>query len=435
MTARNENRPGYKKTKVGWIPEEWECVTLGDSVRFRSGGTPSKIRTDFWGGPIPWITARDMKSPFLNSSELGITKLGARNGTRLMPENAVFVLVRGMTLLKDVPVALSLCPMAFNQDIKALEPKRGIGLRFCLYLLCARKQQLRGLVDQAGHGTGRLSTDRFASILLPLPPLPEQERIAEVLGAWDRAIGLTDRLIEAKQRLKKGLMQQLLTGRLRFPQFGKPARKHVDLPKGWKMSRIQDIARVNPSTEKPKHENCTVSFFSMADISEEGRIATEQERPYLSVTNGFTSFQDGDILVAKITPCFQNGKGAHVKGLTNGIGFGSTEFHVVRPRKVDERFLFLHTQSRPFRARGEANMIGSAGQKRVPTVFIRKYPIPLPSDEEQRYISLSLYTCDHEIQLLIRKRDRLQEQKRGLMQKLLTGEVRVPVKARKHNVS
>ncbi len=424
MNQRNENRPGHKKTKVGWIPEEWAClpftkvfhratkqVSVKPNDKYRQIGIRSHCKGVFFKDEVTGKALGEKRVFWCQPGALVF--------------NIVFAWEQAVAVLGEETegmIASHRFPMYRAKNGRANEA-------FYLWFFSSPRGK-HGLTLASPGGAGRnktLGQGELDFLFLPVPPLPEQERIAEVLGAWDRAIGLKDRLIEAKQRLKKGLMQQLLTGSLRFSQFGKPARKHGELPKGWKMSRIQDIARVNPSTEKPKHENCTVSFFSMADISEEGRIATEQKRPYLSVTNGFTSFQDGDILVAKITPCFQNGKGAHVKGLTNGIGYGSTEFHVVRPRKVDERFLFLHTQSRPFRARGEANMTGSAGQKRVPTDFIRKYPIPLPSDEEQRYISLTLSACDREIQLLIRKRDRLQEQKKGLMQRLLTGEVRLKV--------
>jgi type I restriction enzyme, S subunit len=368
MTGYNGNRPGYKKTKVGWIPEEWAClpftevfqratkqVSVKPNDKYRQIGIRSHCRGVFFKDEVT--------GKALGKKRVFWCQPGA------LVFNIVFAWEQAVAALGEETegmIASHRFPMYRAKNGRANE-------RFYLWFFSSPRGK-HGLTLASPGGTGRnktLGQGELDFLFLPVPPLPEQERIAAVLGAWDRAIGLTDRLIEAKQRLKKGLMQQLLTGRLRFPQFGKPARKHGELPKGWKMSRIQNIARVKPSTEKPKHENCTVSFFSMADISEEGRIATEQERPYLSVTNGFTSFQNGDILVAKITPCFQNGKGAHVKGLTNGIGYGSTEFHVVRPRKVDERFLFLHTQSRPFRARGEANMTGSAGQKRVPTDFIR----------------------------------------------------------------
>jgi type I restriction enzyme S subunit len=167
----------------------------------------------------------------------------------------------------------------------------------------------------------------------------------------------------------------------------------------------------------------------MADVSESAQITNASERPYRDVSAGYTPFQDNDVIVAKITPCFENGKGALVKGLKNGVGFGSTEFHVIRANdtKILPEFLYYHTISHEFRGRGESEMAGSAGQKRIRTDFLKSYTIPLPPIEEQRRIVAVLQTCDREIELLTHKRDALQHQKKGLMQRLLTGRVRVKV--------
>src|SRR5690606_15758042 len=111
----------------------------------------------------------------------------------------------------------------------------------------------------------------------------------------------------------------------------------------------------------------TVPFIPMTDVSESGRWTFKQSRPLKSVTAGFTAFEEGDVLVAKITPCLENGKGVHAVGLENGIGFGSTEFHVLRARMGNEpRFVFHLSQWRRFRRAAESQMVGSAGQQRVP---------------------------------------------------------------------
>lgn len=251
-----------------------------------------------------------------------------------------------------------------------------------------------------------------------LPSLPEQQRISDLLGTWGRAISLTEQRIKAAQRRKDGLAEQLLTGQQRFCEFGAQT---------WKELCVQDAAVVNPP--KPKHllDNTRVTFLAMSDVSETGRVITSSSRSYKGVATGFTSFQDGDVLVAKITPCFENGKGALVENLKNGFGFGSTEFHVIRADSgcVLPQFIYYCTMTRDFRRKGEASMVGSAGQKRVPTRFIKNYEIRLPPMQEQHKIVTILQACDQEIELLTRKLDALQYQKKGLMQQLLTGRVRV----------
>ena len=102
MKDRNENRPGYKKTKVGWIPEEWGCEQLSKLCAIRSGGTPSKEVEEYWNGETPWITANDMKTFELKGSQIKITRKGVLNGTRLAPERTILILTRGMALFREV---------------------------------------------------------------------------------------------------------------------------------------------------------------------------------------------------------------------------------------------------------------------------------------------------------------------------------------------
>ncbi|MBN2006041.1 MAG: restriction endonuclease subunit S [Anaerolineae bacterium] len=308
-------------------------------------------------------------------------------------------------------------------------PKDGkLDLDFLVYFFkTSRGKRLLELASPGGAGRNKtLGQEAFLDLAIPLPPFPEQRAIAAILGTWDRAIALTERRLAAAEQRKKALMQQLLTGRVRFPEFA---------GEEWREARLKDIATINPPKPQKVHDDTLVSFIAMADVSENAQIISTTERPYYEVNSGFTSFQDEDILIAKITPCFENGKGAWVHSLKNGLGFGSTEFHVIRVHgtQADPEFIYYHTIGHNFRGRGGADMVGSAGQKRVRTDFVKNYKVMLPSLPEQRRTAAVLNACDRELDLLRRKRDALQQQKKGLMQRLLTGRVRVPSGLKKIN--
>ena len=193
------------------MPEQWDSRSLADLAEFRSGGTPSKAIPEYWGGPIPWVTVRDMTAMRFSGTSKTITELGAKRVT-MTPKGSVLVLVRGMGLFKDLPVVLCDEAVAFNQDIKSLVPRKGVDGEFLAFALISRKHTILRHVDTAGHGTGRLDTELLKSIQLPLPPLSEQRRIATFLRTWDEAIGKLEALKVATQRRYVALTNTLFRG-------------------------------------------------------------------------------------------------------------------------------------------------------------------------------------------------------------------------------
>lgn len=180
----------------------------------------------------------------------------------------------------------------------------------------------------------------------------------------------------------------------------------------WPVRRLQFLAQLNPSrTEVRDLPPATkVSFVPMEAVGEYGGLSALESRPLESVYGGFSYFRDGDVVVAKITPCFENGKGAVAAGLIDGVAFGTTELHVLRPGpELDQNFLFYLTISQPFRDGGAAAMTGAAGQKRVPEEFLRNYRVGLPPMSIQRSIADFLDEKTAAIDALIAKKERLIE--------------------------
>lgn len=249
----------------------------------------------------------------------------------------------------------------------------------------------------------------------------EQSKIAEVLSTVDRAIAQTEALIAKQQRIKTGLMQDLLNRGI--DEHGQPRSETIHS----NLVPLSELAVINPPRGKVNISGANpVSFIPMADVSESGRWTTRQVRPYSQVANGYTPFLDGDVLFAKITPCMENGKGCHAVGLVNGLGFASTEFHVLRAKDdSDARFIFQWTLDHNFRQKAAAKMTGSAGQQRVPVSFFDNFFVPHFKRSEQAKIANVLTGADEMIEQDQSKLTKLRHLKSALMQDLLTGKVRV----------
>ena len=152
------------------VPEGWSQQEFGELATFHSGNTPSKKRAGFWGGGLPWITAKDLKKHRICSSIDTLSYEGYVHA-KIAPTGSSLVLVRGMTLFKDFPVGFAIRDVAYNQDVKAIIARPGVDPFFLSCALIANSHKIRQLVSTAGHGTGRLETERLKTYPINVPKL------------------------------------------------------------------------------------------------------------------------------------------------------------------------------------------------------------------------------------------------------------------------
>ncbi len=217
---------------------------------------------------------------------------------------------------------------------------------------------------------------------------------------------------------------------MKVPTYSKYKPSRVawlgDIPEDWYVKRGRFCMEINPQPVRLRELNPDdeVSFVPMEAVGEHGGLNLEQTRAITDISSGYTEFEDGDVIVAKITPCFENGKGARAAGLTNGVGFGTTELHVLRARSVDRQFLFYLTISMPFRSNGRGEMYGAGGQKRVPPEFCKDFRVPLPRIEHQRTIANFLDRETTKIDALVAKKraliEKLKEKRTALISRTVT---------------
>ena len=198
-----------------------------------------------------------------------------------------------------------------------------------------------------------------------------------------------------------------------YPAYRSSGVEWLDeIPAHWEFKRLKYVAALNPRASEVRKlaPDTGVSFVPMEAVGEYGGLDLSVTKELADVADGYTYFSDGDVLVAKITPCFENGKGSLAEGLVNGVAFGTTELHVLRcgPR-LDEQFAFYLTLTDAFRKLGEAEMYGAGGQKRVPESFVTNLKHPIPPLPEQRAIAAFLDRETARIDALVSKKERLIE--------------------------
>ena len=185
-----------------------------------------------------------------------------------------------------------------------------------------------------------------------------------------------------------------------------------DVPEGWEVARIKNVATINASKSEVSHLNpeMEVSFLPMESVGDDGSLDTSTTRQLGDVLTGYTYVRENDVLIAKITPCFENGKGCIARGLSNGIGFATTEVVPIRPNKRSiPEFLYFLLHGLPFRKVAEGSMYGAGGQKRVSDTFVAGYSFALPPLPEQIQIAAFLDRECGKLDALQAKQERLIE--------------------------
>ncbi|EAJ8561411.1 restriction endonuclease [Campylobacter coli] len=315
-----------------------------------------------------------------------------------------------------------------------------------------------------------LGKTQILSTKIPLPPLEIQKQIVAECEKVEEQYNTLSLSIEEYQKLIKAILQkcgiieddqeyklnsilenlQKLESKLdfnllfsfiddftnarqedlkKFKEFVKNIKAILDTllisPKdGWKRISLKNeqYIELNPSKKEISKldENMLVSFIEMASVSDKGYIQSKIDRSLNEVRKGYTYFIENDILIAKITPCMENGKCAIAKNLTNNIGFGSTEFHIFRAKTgLDSSFLFYNLNQQNIREKAALAMTGASGHKRVPISFYENLTIPLPPLEIQEKIVQNIELVEQQIDFLNLKLEFLEKEKEKILQKYL----------------
>ena len=411
------------------LPSGWSWCRLGELVsKVGSGSTPTGGKNAYSPTGIKFLRSQNVYNSGLVLQNVAFISDSLHKKMRGSEVKAHDILlnITGASIGRSCIIPEGFDTANVNQHVCIIRLINHNLINFIHLLLISPVLQQTIMNTQVGVSREGLSAEKIKHFLIPLPPLAEQHRIVAKANLF---MSMCDELEAAEKELDsleanlaeylpKSILQAAVRGTLvpqnihdepasellkriqeeksRLIEAGKLKKekplppiseeeKPYDLPNGWEWCRLGEVCLINPRNQLP--DDREVSFIPMALISNSYFGGHHQEiRVWGKVKSGFTHFAENDIVLAKITPCFQNGKSCIVKNLKNGFGAGTTELHVLRCLQISPKYLLNFLKNPEFLRDGEKNMTGTAGQQRVPTNYIKNILFPLPPLAEQQRI-------------------------------------------------
>jgi type I restriction enzyme S subunit len=394
---------------------EDDLVTLGQVTKWLSGGTPDRSNNAYWAGSIPWISAATLKVFDICDSPQRLTPIAVGAGSKLAPVGSTLLLVRGMALHHEVRAGIVRRPVSFNQDVKALVPSPRVLPEFLTHAILSRERQIRDLVSSAGSGTGVLDTNLLKRLLLWVPETTEQARIVLFLDDMQREVVVLDRLIAKKNAIKQGMMQQLLTGKMRLPGFTEP----------WREVRLGDIASMGsggtPPSGTAQHYGGGIPWVSISDMTRAGKYvrATDKTLSLEGLAGSAAKLYDEGVVLYAMYASL--GECAIAVGR---VSSSQAILGIAPAASLNRDYLYYFLVS----VKSNIQELGQQGtQANLNAGMVRNLRLNLPPVDEQEAIARCLTDADDEIHELGRRLAKARGIKRGMMQQLLTGRTRLPV--------
>lgn len=403
---KGEVPEGYKQTKIGIIPDDWE-VNLVDNVAKRgTGHTPNKNFNSYYGGNIKWISLQDsdkLDNGFIYNTCVKISSEGLNNSSANLLQAGTVLISRDAGVGKSAIMAED---MAVSQHFVTWTCTNRLNNWFLFYLLQKNKPEFERIA--VGSTIKTIGMGFFEKYKIQLPSIPEQNKIAEILFTWDKAIDLKEKLIQQKKELKRGLMQKLLTGEVRFPEFDYE----------WNTVSISNILK----------ESCIIA--DEPNLKQQISVRLHLNGVFLRKLNG-NEIEGATTLYIRKAGQFIYGK----QNFHNGaFGIIPQELNNYQTSSdiptfsfkdgIDSRFFLYYWSREVFYKRLESYTTGTGSKRLSPKTFL-KMKMSIPTIFEQRRITNFLDIITNEIKLMETELQYIKQQKKGLMQLLLTGIVRV----------
>jgi type I restriction enzyme S subunit len=365
----------YDNTRIekDKIPMEWKVKKLDEIAEIIMGQSPPSRTYNTIGKGLPF---------FQGKAEFGklhpTVKKWCIEPKKIARKKDILMSVRAPV----GPVNLSNMECCIGRGLCAI---RAIPSKLNFFYLYYYLKLNEDVLSKKGQGStfAAISRKDVHEIKIPIPFPNDPKRSLEI---QQKIVSRLDAFFEHYNELKKEKQK----AKEKYEQIIQSAIASFIAKGEWQKSELGEICVINPPKKEVKDfsDDLEVSFVPMSFVDDrEGAIKKQEIKKLAEVRRGYTYFKENDVLFAKITPCMENGKAAIAKNLKNGLGFGSTEFHVIRPNEnILPEFIFYYIRQPFFRGEAASKMSGTAGQLRVPKRFLEDYEIPLPPIEEQKKI-------------------------------------------------
>lgn len=410
---------GFKDSDIGPIPQDWEVKALGELGNWTAGVTPFRSNPHYYGGNIPWIKTGELTDGYIHDAAEYITELAlSQLSLRLNPIGSILIAMYGATIGK---LGILAKPMTTNQACCACIPLGNVNNTFIFYQLLAN----RGAIIKQAEGAAQpnISKEKILVFSIGVPPFHEQQAIAGALSDIDALISAQEELLAKKRAIKQGAMQELLTGRRRLPGFPIRPMKQTDIgpiPEDWEVKELGALCNLIKESGIPEPNGYCIELENIE--SNTGRLCGEVQK-CIHATR--FHYKADDVLYGRLRAYLQK----YYYGRENG--WCSTEIWVLRASDVASGFLrYLVASSRFAEA---AAVTHGTHMPRSEWKVVEKTLFGIPSSiSEQVAIAAVLSDMDAEITAVEEELAKHRALKRGMMQELLSGRIRLPYKKSTH---
>ncbi|MGD7050762.1 restriction endonuclease subunit S [Rossellomorea marisflavi] len=406
-------------TELGEIPEEWEVVELSNVIN--NFLVPMRDKPKVFDGDIPWCRIEDIEGKYLNDSKsaqrITIETLAEMN-LKLIPKGSVICSCSARLGV----CAITTKELTTNQTFIALVPGENVNNEFLYYLMTKQASRLQSL--SSGTTIAYLSRKQFEQFKVVMPTLKEQLKIADILSTVDETIEKTDQLLEKTKELKKGLMQQLLTKGIGHTTFKQT--ELGEIPEGWEVFVLSDLVHKivgggTPSRKKIEYYSGDIPWFTVKDM--DGSFYKDISQEYINevaIQKSSANLIDPKKVI--IATRIALGRG-FINTVSISINQDLKAVYLNEEKVLADYFLYWYlSQAEKIEGLGSGSTV-----KGIRLEQLKGLNVPVPSLLEQQKIARFLSSVDEQISIYKNEKERLKELKKGLIQKLLTGKIRIKV--------